>query len=219
MIESIVSSASGFSRPGFSTPRHGRNDGNETVRSILLVLFAAALLFAATMVATYHFQIFGQPSAPTHRESKSPLAIDELGRTKSDIEKIHTQLTVEPKPSGYMIGRYSDERGLHTIWFRNTDGAPRAFRVRFDGKVPLLTEEDIHEYLAAYFGTPASSECHRPYAAKKRSCRFNWWLPDNVLLHADAVSESAVQQDGFALTLIAVDTWLDGKRHIGDAIP
>lgn len=135
-----------------------------------------------------------------------------LGMSQAVVRKQHPNLDLASLGRGETVASFSFEGGNYTIWFIKVDSADKAYRMRYDQSFTTRTESEILESIGERHGKPGTSECTKA-GELARKCHFQWWPKGGIALNVSTTG--AVQKNGQMrtdVTVIATDTYLDGKR-------
>ena len=135
----------------------------------------------------------------------------ELGMHPDKVEREHPNLDLTSLVRGEKVGVFRTNSGKYTVWFVSINGSDKAYRIRFDQIIVGKTETDIVEDMGRRHGKPGTSECSRS-APDGRSCHFQWWPSGGISLVVLSSTEMRKKQPVTGVTVIATDTYLDGKR-------
>ena len=135
----------------------------------------------------------------------------ELGMTPEKVERNHPNLDLTSLVQGEKTATFKADGARYTVWFVSINGIEKAYRIRYDQVFVGKTETDIVEDIGRRHGKPGTSDCTRN-AQAERKCHFQWWPSGGIAL---IVLSSTGKQAGTpvtGVTMIATDTYLDGKR-------
>ena len=136
-----------------------------------------------------------------------------FGMTPPAVQRLRPDFRPVAVRGSATVGRFSDGGANHTVWFTEAADGKRAYRIRYDRTFRAAAEEMILGELGRKLGLPAASRCKRRHADGKKECRFDWWPADGVSIRAvSRVSTDAAGRDRIALTVIAEDSYLMGRR-------
>ncbi|MHA1598580.1 MAG: hypothetical protein ACTSV1_07640 [Alphaproteobacteria bacterium] len=135
-----------------------------------------------------------------------------LGMSAKDIRLKHSNLNLNKVASGESIGSFSFDGANYTLWFVEIDGRDKAYRMRYDQAFTSRSEIEILDSIGDKHGKPGTSECTKA-GVDARKCHFQWWPSGGIALN---VSTTETTKPGTKrrteVTMIATDTYLDGKR-------
>jgi hypothetical protein len=135
-----------------------------------------------------------------------------LGMSRERVKKQHPNLDFANLGRGESVTSFNFEGAHFTVWFININGSDKAFRMRYDQSYRTRTEAEVLESIGKIHGKPGTSECARA-GDQERKCHFQWWPSGGTALSVSTIeiksNQKAVRTD---VTMIATDTYLDGKR-------
>ena len=135
-----------------------------------------------------------------------------LGMSSDMVKKQHPNLEIVLLGSGESVGSFSLEGAHYTVWFVNINGRDQAYRMRYDQSYRTRSEADILESIGQVHGKPGTSECSKA-GDMEIKCHFQWWPSGGTSLNVSTTEKKSKQgQMQTDVTMIATDTYLDGKR-------
>lgn len=135
----------------------------------------------------------------------------ELGMTPEMVEKMHPNLDLTNVVRGEKIGTFNENGAKYTVWFVSLNGIEKAYRIRYDQVFKGKTETDIVESIGRRHGKPGTSDCVKGSASERR-CHFQWWPSGGIALDVISMTEKQAGEPVTGVSMIATDTYLDGKR-------
>lgn len=135
-----------------------------------------------------------------------------LGMSSDSVRKEHPNMDLASMGRGESIGSFTFEGGHYTVWFIKVDGRDKSYRVRYDQSFSTRTEADVLESIGDLHGKPGTSEC-RKAGELTRKCHFQWWPKGGIALNVSTTeTKKKNKKPQTEVTVIATDTYLDGKR-------
>ncbi|HER25876.1 MAG TPA: hypothetical protein ENI69_02070 [Rhodospirillales bacterium] len=135
----------------------------------------------------------------------------EFGMDPEMVEKKHPNLDLTSLVRGEKIATFKTGGARYTVWFVSINGRDKAYRIRYDQVFKGKTETDIVEDIGRRHGKPGTSDCSAG-AAGERRCHFQWWPSGGISLNVLSITRKRAGQPVTGVTMIATDTYLDGKR-------
>ncbi len=135
----------------------------------------------------------------------------ELGMNPELVEKRHPNLDLTSLVRGEKIATFNADGARFTVWFVSIKGQEKAYRIRYDQVFEGKTETDFLEEIGRRHGKPGTSDCTRG-APGERRCHFQWWPSGGIALNVLSTTEKRGGIPVTGVTMIATDTYLDGKR-------
>jgi len=135
----------------------------------------------------------------------------ELGMNPEMVEKKHPNIDLTDLVRGEKIGTFKENGAKYTVWFVALNGAEKAYRIRYDQVLKGQTETDILENIGRRHGKPGTSDCAKG-SSNQRKCHFQWWPSGGIALDVISMTEKRAGQPVTGVSMIATDTYLDGKR-------
>ena len=135
-----------------------------------------------------------------------------LGMSPDLVRKHHPNLDLSSLGRGETAATFKFDGAHYIVWFINIDGHEKAYRMRYDQSFATRTEEEILDSIGDKHGKPGTSECAKA-GDLARKCHFQWWPAGGIALNVSTTeTKSASKQTRTDVTMIATDTYLDGKR-------
>lgn len=135
-----------------------------------------------------------------------------LGMSPEAVLKKHPNLSLSNLGRGETAATFNFEGAHYIVWFIKMNGRNKAYRMRYDQSFTTRTEEEILDIIGDEHGKPGTSECTKA-GELARKCHFQWWPSGGIALNVSTTevktSSKATRTD---VTMIATDTYLDGKR-------
>ena len=135
----------------------------------------------------------------------------ELGMRPDVVEREHPNMNLTSLVKGEKVGMFKTNEGKYTVWFVSINGNEKAYRIRFDQVIKGMTETDIIEDMGRRHGKPSTSECAKSVPSV-RTCEFQWWPSGGIALNIFSSTDTRKKQTVTGISVIATDTYLDGKR-------
>ncbi len=135
----------------------------------------------------------------------------ELGMNPELVESKHPNLDLTSLVRGEKIAIFKADGARYTVWFVAINGREKAYRIRYDQIIKGKTESDIIEDMGRRHGKPGTSDCTKG-APGERRCHFQWWPSGGISLNVLSTTEKRDGKQVTGVTIIATDTYLDGKR-------
>ncbi len=135
-----------------------------------------------------------------------------LGMSTEVVRKKHPNINLKSLGRGETAASFSFEDAHYIVWFVTIDGQEKAYRMRYDQSFNSRTEEEILNSIGDEHGKPGTSECTKA-GELARKCNFQWWPSGSISLSVSTTEvKSATNHSRTDVTMIATDTYLDGKR-------
>ena len=135
-----------------------------------------------------------------------------LGMSPEAVRKQHPNLDLVGLGRGETVATFNIESAHYTVWFIKIDGNDKAYRMRYDQSFRTRTEAEILESIGVKHGKPGTSECAKA-GDEARKCHFQWWPSGGIALSVSTAEvKSASKLVRTDVTMLATDTYLDGKR-------
>ncbi len=142
-----------------------------------------------------------------------------LGMTPDKVREQHPNLDLSNLGRGESAVTFNFEGAHYTVWFININGRDKAFRMRYDQSFRTRTEAEILESIGKKHGKPGTSECSKA-GDQERKCHFQWWPFGGTALNVSTTEVKSGQgKSRTDVTMIATDTYLDGKRLRLQSVP
>lgn len=135
-----------------------------------------------------------------------------LGMSTDKIKRMHSNIELKSVGSGETIGSFNYQGANYILWFVKVDGRDKAYRMRYDQAFASHSEQDILDRIGDRHGKPGTSECTKA-GEQARKCHFQWWPSGGIALNVITTENTKQGADKRTeVTMIATDTYLDGKR-------
>jgi len=135
----------------------------------------------------------------------------ELGMSPKTAERKHPNLVLTSVVKGEKVATFKTDGGKYTVWFVSINGIEKAYRIRYDQVFIGKTETDVVEDIGRRHGKPGTSDCARS-PQDERKCHFQWWPSGGIALVVLSTTKKPAGTPVTGVTMIATDTYLDGKR-------
>jgi len=134
-----------------------------------------------------------------------------LGMSAKKVRHLYPNMKVIAERKKETIATFISDGARHTIWFIKLNQKDRAYRIQYD-RVFAQKELDVLKRIGDVHGKPGTSDCVRT-SGNAHQCNFKWWPADGVGLSVVSSERKIYMKYLTQITMIATDTYLDGKRH------
>jgi hypothetical protein len=135
-----------------------------------------------------------------------------LGMSSREVKKQHPNLDLVRLGNDESVAKFNTDGAHYVIWFVNINGREKAYRMRYDQRFASRTETELLASIGNKHGKPGTSECSKA-GELARKCHFQWWPSGGTALTVSTTEvKSKTGKTSTDLTMIATDTYLDGKR-------
>jgi|GEM_PF-1143559 len=135
-----------------------------------------------------------------------------LGMSPDVVRKQHPNMSLAILAGGETAATFNYEGAHYTVWFIQINGVDKAYRMRYDQSFATRTEEEILDSIGDKHGKPGTSECSKA-GDLARKCHFQWWPSGGIALNVSTTeTTSTTGLTRTDVTMLATDTYLDGKR-------
>lgn len=137
-----------------------------------------------------------------------------MGMSLRKVTNLRPGTVVKQDRNGETVGLFQWEDAAHAVWFLDQGHGRQAYRIRYDKTFHTLSEREVLSHIAEKYGRPATSDCARLGAKPGTRCHFQWLAREGIFL--DVYTRMTKQASGGErtdLTIIAVDTYLEGKAR------
>ncbi|NQU58286.1 MAG: hypothetical protein HQ513_13700 [Rhodospirillales bacterium] len=203
------------------TERRTKNRGRRKADSgslKTLLFFCLAALLALIAFLTFETNIGAEINwrkmflAKDKANSAFKLGGVSLGMSPETVRKKHPNLDLSSLGRSEAAATFKFEGAHYTVWFVNINGQEKAYRMRYDQSFTTRTEEEILDSIGDEHGKPGTSECSKA-GDLARKCNFQWWPSGGIALNVSTTEVKSVSKKTRTdVTMIATDSYLDGKR-------
>lgn len=135
-----------------------------------------------------------------------------LGMSPEAVRKKHPNLDLSILGRGETAATFQFEGAHYIVWFVKINDREKAYRMRYDQSFTTRTEEEILDSIGDEHGKPGTSECTKA-GELARKCSFQWWPKGGIALNVTTTeTQIPSKPTRTEVTMIATDTYLDGKR-------
>ncbi|MBC8268181.1 MAG: hypothetical protein H8E36_05490 [Rhodospirillaceae bacterium] len=203
--------------------RGRRKDDGGNIKTLVFLCLAAlmALIFFLTFETNIGAQINWRKMffLKNKLEQTFKLGGVSLGMSPDVVRKRHPNLDLASLGRGETAATFKFDGAHYTVWFVNIGGHEKAYRMRYDQSFATRTEEDILDSIGDKHGKPGTSECSKA-GDLARKCHFQWWPSGGIALNVSTTEvKSSLNHTRTDVTMIATDTYLDGKRMRNQSQP
>jgi len=198
------------------TQRGRRKEDSSGIKTLILFCLAALLALIAFLV--FETNIGAQINwrkmffLKNQIEQTFKLGGISLGMSPEVVRKRHPNLDLASLGRGETAATFNFEGAHYTVWFVTIDGHDKSYRMRYDQSFTTRTEAEILDSIGDKHGKPGTSECAKA-GDQARKCNFQWWPSGGISLNVSTTEvKSAAKLSRTDVTMIATDTYLDGKR-------
>lgn len=203
--------------------RGRRKSDNNSIKTLFLFCLTAMLALAAFVVfeTSVGNQIDWRKIFFLKDEVKQTFNMGgvSLGMSPEMVRSKHPNLDLVKLGRGESAASFIFEGAQYVVWFVKINGHNKAYRMRYDQSFTTLREAEILESIGNEHGKPGTSECSKA-GDMSRKCNFQWWPSGGIALNVSTTeTKSPSYKTRTVVTMIATDTYLDGKRMRIKGIP
>ncbi len=136
-----------------------------------------------------------------------------FGMTPARAHKAQPHMLLADMPGGETAGSFEFDGVPHAVAFLAAEHGRQAYRIRSQRTVTPKAADARLKSLHRSLGSPLESGCAKRIFEATRTCRYRWLASKGVSITLTTRSVIGSSSPRTEVSLVAVDTYLQGKRR------